>query len=142
MKSLIWRSFLQYINVHYQGIKILNNFFKEILEGQSFSKIKQQTLMSKFDCYIILFLQLLPKHSAASILQSSNKHKKNKDKKKQVGPEEEKPGTESVRKNRENFTRYSVVRSWNLTTCMWAIIPGRSWWLKILCIFLYSLFNE
>lgn len=50
--------------------------------------------------------QLLPKHSAASILQSSNKHKKKQDKKKQVGPEEEKPGTESVRKNRENFTRY------------------------------------
>ncbi|XP_065940623.1 nck-associated protein 1 isoform X23 [Magallana gigas] len=53
----------------------------------------------------MLNYKLLPKHSAASILQSSNKHKKNKDKKKQVGPEEEKPGTESVRKNRENFTR-------------------------------------
>lgn len=61
MKSLIWRSFLQYINVHDQGIKILNNFFKEILEGQSFSKIKQQTLMSKFDCYIILFLTAFAK---------------------------------------------------------------------------------
>lgn len=83
----------------------------------------------------MLNYKLLPKHSAASILQSSNKHKKNKDKKKQVGPEEEKPGTESVRKNRENFTRYSVLGSWNLTTCMWAMIPGRSWWLKILCSF-------
>lgn len=99
-----------------KALKYLTIFFKEILEGQSFSKIKQ-TLMSKF-VTLFFFLQLLPKHSAASILQSSNKHKKNKDKKKQVGPEEEKPGTESVRKNRENFTRYSVVGSWNLTTCM------------------------
>nr|XP_022336776.1 nck-associated protein 1-like isoform X3 [Crassostrea virginica] len=48
--------------------------------------------------------KLLPKHSAASILQSSNKHKKKQDKK-HAGPEEEKPGTESTRKNCENFTR-------------------------------------
>ncbi|XP_055996356.1 nck-associated protein 1-like isoform X6 [Ostrea edulis] len=53
----------------------------------------------------MLNYKLLPKHSAASILQSSNKHKKKQDKKKHVGPEEEKPGVESARKNRENFTR-------------------------------------
>lgn len=56
---------------------------------------------------VYFVLKLLPKHSAASILQSSNKHKKKQDKKKHVGPEEEKPGVESARKNRENFTRYS-----------------------------------
>ncbi|XP_061167133.1 nck-associated protein 1-like isoform X2 [Saccostrea echinata] len=53
----------------------------------------------------MLNYKLLPKHSAASILQSSNKHKKKQDKKKNQGPEEEKPGMESARKNRENFTR-------------------------------------
>nr|XP_022336587.1 nck-associated protein 1-like isoform X3 [Crassostrea virginica] len=58
----------------------------------------------------MLNYKLLPKHSAASILQSSNKHKKKQDKKKHAGPEEEKPGTESIRKNRENFTRFTVTK--------------------------------
>ncbi|XP_078331819.1 nck-associated protein 1-like isoform X4 [Crassostrea virginica] len=50
----------------------------------------------------MLNYKLLPKHSAASILKSSNKHKKKQ--KKHAGPEEEKPGTENTRKNCENFT--------------------------------------
>lgn len=44
-----------------KALKYLTIFFKEILEGQGFSKIKQQTLMSKFDCYIILFLTAFAK---------------------------------------------------------------------------------
>ena len=48
-------------------------------------------------------LQLLPKHS----VQFTQRKKPVKDKKKQHEVKEpEKPGQESVRKNRENFTRY------------------------------------
>ena len=46
--------------------------------------------------------QLLPKHSAAIILSQRHRVKEKKDKK-YVEPE--KPGKESERKNRENFTR-------------------------------------
>lgn len=50
-----------------------------------------------------LFVQLLPKHSAAIILaQVQKRREKRKDKKEK---EIEKPGEESVRKNREVFTR-------------------------------------
>ncbi|KAK0068424.1 membrane-associated protein Hem-like isoform X3 [Biomphalaria pfeifferi] len=46
--------------------------------------------------------KLLPKHSAAIILSQRQKSKEKKEKKIQ---EPEKPGDESIRKNRENFTR-------------------------------------
>ncbi|KAK6192637.1 hypothetical protein SNE40_004076 [Patella caerulea] len=51
----------------------------------------------------MLSYKLLPKHSAATILNTVQR-KKNKDKKKTI-QEPEKPGQESIRKNRENFTR-------------------------------------
>lgn len=50
------------------------------------------------------FLQLLPKNCAAQIAQSVNR-KKNKEKKNRIIVEPEKPGTESLRKHREEFTR-------------------------------------
>ncbi|KAK3104202.1 hypothetical protein FSP39_025272 [Pinctada imbricata] len=53
----------------------------------------------------LLNYKLLPKHSASSIQQTVQKNKKKQDKKKEKEKEAEKPGDESVRKNRENFTR-------------------------------------
>ncbi|KAL3842215.1 hypothetical protein ACJMK2_020254 [Sinanodonta woodiana] len=51
----------------------------------------------------MLSYKLLPKNSASQIVQA-NQRKKEKDKSKKV-QEQEKPGEESMRKNRENFTR-------------------------------------
>ncbi|XP_041365275.1 nck-associated protein 1-like isoform X2 [Gigantopelta aegis] len=55
----------------------------------------------------MLSYKLLPKHSAALIMKSSQKNKKVKkgDKKEVKDKEPEKPGQESKRKYRENFTR-------------------------------------
>ena len=47
----------------------------------------------------------MPKNCAAQIAQSVNRKKKEKDKKNKVIQEPEKPGTESYRKHREEFTR-------------------------------------
>ncbi|XP_067656118.1 nck-associated protein 1-like isoform X1 [Haliotis asinina] len=52
----------------------------------------------------MLSYKLLPKHSAATILNTVQR-KKNKEKKNREIKEPEKPGQESIRKNRENFTR-------------------------------------
>lgn len=51
-----------------------------------------------------LSYKLLPKHSAVTIGQSYHRRKA-KDKKNKAIQEPEKPGMESIRKNRENFTR-------------------------------------
>ena len=50
------------------------------------------------------WFQLLPKNCAAQIAQSVNR-KKNKDKRNRIIQEPEKPGSESFRKHREEFTR-------------------------------------
>ena len=50
------------------------------------------------------FTKLLPKNCASVIAQSVNR-KKNKDKKNKALQETEKPGKESERKHREEFTR-------------------------------------
>ena len=50
----------------------------------------------------LTLLQLLPKHS---VQVGSQKKKTKKEKRAPVQEEEEKPGKESMRKNRENFTR-------------------------------------
>lgn len=58
---------------------------------------------------MVLFLQLLPKNCAAQIAQSVNR-KKNKDKRNRIIQEPEKPGSESFRKHREEFTRFVRTR--------------------------------
>ena len=52
---------------------------------------------------LVVCMQLLPKHSAAAILSQVQKKKKKKEKDKK--PLSEKPGIESIRKNREVFTK-------------------------------------
>ncbi|CAL1535112.1 unnamed protein product [Lymnaea stagnalis] len=61
-----------------------------------------QVITSICEEQCMLNYKLLPKHSAAIIL---SQRQKSKDKKEKKFQEPEKPGQESVRKNRENFTR-------------------------------------
>ncbi|ELU15795.1 hypothetical protein CAPTEDRAFT_228503 [Capitella teleta] len=49
--------------------------------------------------------KLLPKNCAAALAQSVNRKKNNKEKRNRIIQEPDKPGTESLRKHREEFTR-------------------------------------
>ncbi|KAL5007330.1 hypothetical protein ScPMuIL_016136 [Solemya velum] len=72
-------------------------FLKEMSEEVN------QVITAIWEEQCMLSYKLLPKHSAASLLQGTNRKERNRRNQKVAPPE--KPGQESLRRNRENFTR-------------------------------------